>query len=83
MPSNLAPLDVAAVYASAGVIPALTNHPSSRVFSPNIEYTASDPIANFTPALNARLAVSRLRTTNALSLSTDPGANPYSSACSA
>ena len=83
MPRSAAPFAVAAVYACAGVMPALTNHDSSRVFSPNIEYTASDPMANFTPALNARFAVSRLRLMKSFNRSTDPGAKPYSSARSA
>ena len=50
---------VAVASACAGVMPALTNQPSSRVFWPNIVYTASDPIASFTPALNARRVDSR------------------------
>src|ERR1035437_11742 len=44
-----------------GVMPALTNQASSRVFSPNMVYNASDPMANRTPARNAFFAVSRLR----------------------
>src|SRR2546426_11849602 len=44
MPNNEAPVVVAAMRACSGRRPTLTSHVSSRVFSPNIENTASDPM---------------------------------------
>jgi len=70
IPRTSAALVVAVASAWAGVIPSLTNHPSSRVFCPNPVNTASDPIPSLTPALNARRAVSKFRARNESSAAT-------------
>ena len=54
LPSSAAALVVAVARACSGVMPSLTNQPSSRVFWPHMVKSASEPIANLTPALNAR-----------------------------
>ena len=59
--TSAAPVRVAAARASAGVIPAFTNHSSSRAFWPNMVKTASEPMAIGTLAWMARRRVSRLR----------------------
>lgn len=61
MPNNSAAVVVAVASACAGVMPALTNHSSSRVFWPNMVYTASDPMPIRTPAFTASRTESRLR----------------------
>ena len=61
MPRTSAPFVVAVASACAGVMPSL-HEPSelARVLAEHVN-TASDPMPIFTPALNARRAVSKLR----------------------